>query len=43
MLKVFFKVLLALGAVFAVFAALSYFDNQQSDYVEIYNDEDGDF
>lgn len=37
--KVFFKVLLALGAVFAVFAALQYFANQQSDYIEIYNDD----
>ena len=40
--KVFFKVLLALGAVFAAVAALQYFALQQSDYIEIYNDDDTD-
>lgn len=43
--KVLFKVLLALAAVFGAFALLQYLDNQQSDYIEIYNDEeqDGDY
>lgn len=44
-LKVAFKVLLAIGAVFAAVFALQYFANQQSDYIEIYNDDgmDGDY
>lgn len=37
--KVLLKVLLALGAVFAAAAVLQYFTSQQSDYIEIYNDE----
>lgn len=43
--KVFFKVLLALGAVFGALALLQYIDNNQSDYIEIYNDDglDGDY
>lgn len=39
MFKVFFKVLLALGAVFGVVALLQYLQEQRSDYIEIYNDE----
>ncbi len=39
MLKVVFKVLLAVGAVFAMFAAWQYFDSQKSDYIEIYNND----
>lgn len=43
---VLFKVLLALGAVFAVLALLRRFGEKQDDYIEIYNDDDdwgGDF
>lgn len=40
--KVLLKVLLALGAVFAAVAALQYFTSQQSDYIEIYNDDEPD-
>lgn len=40
MLKVLFKVLLALGAVFAAVAALQYFAAKQADYIEVYNDDD---
>jgi hypothetical protein len=38
--NVLFKVLLALGAVFAALSLLRYFETQKSDYIEIYN-EDG--
>lgn len=38
--KVLLKVLLALGAVFAAVAVFQYFAAQQSDYIEIYNDDD---
>lgn len=38
--KILFKLVLAAGAVFAVFSLLQYFNNQQSDYIEIYNDND---
>ncbi len=38
--SVFFKVLFALGVVFAALAALRYFSDQKGDYIEIYNDED---
>lgn len=43
--KVLFKVLLALGAVFAAVAVLQYLDDQKADYIEIYNDDrmDGDY
>ncbi|MDL2219324.1 hypothetical protein LJC04_03160 [Ruminococcaceae bacterium OttesenSCG-928-O06] len=37
--KTFFKVMLALGAVVAALAALRYFEEQQNDYIEIYNDD----
>lgn len=43
MMKVLFKVLLALGAVFAVFSALMYLDSQKTDYIEIYNDDEDDY
>lgn len=39
MFKVLFKVLLALGAVFAAVAAIQYYFNKQADYIEIYNDD----
>ncbi|MDL2293653.1 hypothetical protein LJC60_03380 [Ruminococcaceae bacterium OttesenSCG-928-D13] len=43
--KTFFKVLLALGAVFGVVALLQYLDDQKADYIEIYNDDglDGEY
>ncbi len=40
--KVLLKVLLALGAVFAAVAVFQYFAGQQSDYIEVYNDDDAD-
>lgn len=42
MFKVLCKIFLALGAVFAVFAVLRYLADQQTDYIEIYNDDDYD-
>lgn len=44
-LKILLKLLVAAGAVFAVVALLQYFDNQQADYIEIYNDDglDGEY
>ncbi|MGD9560586.1 MAG: hypothetical protein AB7V55_08290 [Oscillospiraceae bacterium] len=43
--RVLFKVLLALGAVFAVVSVLQYFEDQKNDYIEIYNDsgQDGEY
>lgn len=38
--KTLVKVLLALAAVFGVVALLQYYDSQQSDYIEIYNDDE---
>ncbi len=40
--KAFFKVLLALGAVFAVVSILQYFEEGRDDYIEIYNSDDCD-
>ncbi len=37
--KTFFKVLLALGVVFGLVAALRYMNEQRADYIEIYNDD----
>lgn len=37
--KTFFKVVLALGLVFGVVAALRYLNEQKTDYIEIYNDD----
>ena len=37
--KTFFKVLLALGAVFGVLALVRYWNEQRADYIEIYNDD----
>lgn len=41
-IKTLFKVLFALGAVFAIFAGVSYLFNNKNEYIEIYND-DSDF
>lgn len=38
-MKTFLKLLLALGAVFAVLAGLLFLQEQKSDYIEIYDDE----
>lgn len=38
-IKTFIKVLLALGAVFGALAILRYWKEQQTDYIEIYNDD----
>ncbi len=37
--KTFFKVVLALGLVFGIVAAVRYFNEQRADYIEIYNDD----
>ena len=39
--KAFFKVLLALGTVFAVVSILQYFEDSRDNYIEIYNSDDG--
>lgn len=41
-MKVFFKVLFALAAVFGIFALLQYLDDRKADYIEIYNDDEDD-
>lgn len=43
MFKILFKILLALGAVFAAVSLLMYLDEQRTDYIEIYNDEEDGF
>ena len=40
--SVFFKVLLALGTVLGLFALLQYLIDQQTSYIEIYNNDDQD-
>ena len=40
--NVIFKVLLALGAIFGLYALLQYLDDQQPDYIEIYNNDEQD-
>lgn len=42
MFKVFFKIMLALGAVFAALAFIRYLDGRRNDYIEIYNEDDED-
>jgi hypothetical protein len=37
--KILFRLALAAGAVFAAVALLQYLDDQQPDYIEIYNDD----
>ena len=39
MAKMALKILLALGAVFAVLFFLRYLDEQRADYIEIYDDD----
>lgn len=43
MLKMIFKILLALGLVAAGLTALRYLNERRSDYIEIYNNSDDEF
>lgn len=40
--KLIVKIVLAMGAIAAVLAALFYLSEKQTDYIEIYNDDEGD-
>lgn len=41
--KVAFKIMLALGAVFAALAFLQYLDSRKNNYIEIYNEDDDEY
>ncbi|MFV0412319.1 MAG: hypothetical protein ACK5L3_03490 [Oscillospiraceae bacterium] len=41
-LKTLLKIGLALGAIVAVLAAVFYLTEQKNDYIEVYNDDDGE-
>ena len=40
--KIFFKILVMLGAVFAALAAILYLSDYNNDYIEVYNNDTDD-